>query len=336
MEKLEGANAPDPTGLLERLKSRVVGHPQALEELVAALARRAAQLGTDKRPIGAFLLVGPTGSGKTVLAQRLAELVVGRPDALIRIDCAEFGASHEVAKLIGAPPGYLGHRETSALLSAQRLANGTRGDDAPFGRVSFVLFDEVDKAHEKVLDMLLGILDNGKLTLGDNTAVHFHNTLILLTANTGSKEVMEGLGAARLGFRSLLPVTDEDLVKAGTSAETAVRRSLRPEFLNRLDKVLVFSQLTESEVQEICQLELADLEERCLKGPSIGLTASGQVKEYLAHKGYDPRFGARHLKRIIIQEVERPIANLIVAGRIQRGQVVRVELGPDGGLEFYA
>jgi ATP-dependent Clp protease ATP-binding subunit ClpB len=331
MVKLEVPSSSGNAVLLDSLKSRVIGHDEACEELVGAITRHQAGLGSKTRPVGAYLLVGPTGSGKTMIAKALSDLVTGKPDTMIRIDCAEYAASHEVSKLIGAPPGYLGHRETSSLLGASRLAAQT----TPGGnQISFVLFDEVDKAHDRFLDLLLGILDAARLTLGDNTVINFSNTLILMTANSGAKEIQD-IMRPRHGFAAALPVGADAALKASASGEDAAKKSLRPEFINRLDKILVFHQLTEAEILSVCDLELANLEERCLLGPGIGLTVSADARVHLSHQGYEPLYGARHLKRQIEKLVEKPIAALLTSGQVRRGQVIRIEkMGEE--LEFYA
>ena len=330
MQKLEVPLSGGNEALIEKLQSRLIGHDKAARELVDAITRHQAGLGAKNRPVGAFLLVGPTGSGKTQIARALCDLVTSKTDSLIRIDCAEFGASHEVSKLIGAPPGYLGHRETASLLAQAKLTAQTSDSN----KISVVLFDEIDKAHAKLLDLLLGIMDAARLTLGDNSTVDFSRTLVLMTANMGAKE-MQSILRPGWGFAKHIAHDPDAHIKAGASGEAAAKKSLRPEFINRLDKILVFHQLTLPEIEKVCDLELAALEERCLTGPSIGLSVSAAARRWLAREGYEPEFGARHLKRQIERLVEKPLAALVTTQAIRGGQVVRVELA-EGQLEFYA
>lgn len=230
-----------------------------------------------------------------------------------------------------SPPGYLGHRETTSLLAQSKLTaqTGVNGN-----RISIVLFDEIDKAHDKLLDLLLGIMDAARLTLGDNNTVDFSNTLVLMTANMGAKE-MQSILRPGWGFARHTAVDDQAHIKAGASGEAAAKKSLRPEFINRLDKILVFHQLTLPEIEKICDLELAGLEERCLTGPGIGLSISESARKWLAARGYEPEFGARHLRRQIERLVEKPIAALITSQTISSGQVVRIDLNGEA-LDFYA
>lgn len=328
MVKLDPAKSGDKvTALRETLKAKVIGQEAAVEELTRAFVRFKAGLATPGKPAGFFLMVGPTGSGKTHLVKQFAEAVSGKPDGLIRIDCAEFGERHEGAKLTGAPPGYLGHRETPAAITNDRLRLQWTEDC----QLAFVLFDEIDKAHPRVLDLLLGIADNGKLKLGDNTIVDFERTIILMTANSGAQEMQEAL-APRWG----LAPAGTSASKAGALAEASAKKTLRPELFNRLDKILVFQQLTRDELEKILALELSALEMRMLRQVMVGMTLSAAAKDFLLAEGFDIRYGARHLNRSIRKHLELPLANLLASEQLKAGQVVRVDKAPGEGLEFHA
>ncbi len=329
MEPLDPSKSGEETTvLLDRLKERVIGHDEICEELAQAVQRHRAGMCPANRPVGIYLLVGPTGSGKTHIVKTIATLVTGSADSPLRIDCAEFGQSHEVAKLTGAPPGYLGHRETPAILNEQAI----RRQWSDNNRLSFILFDEIDKANPRMMDLLLGIFDNGKLKVGDNTTTDFSNSIILMTANTGAAEMQEAL-QPKLGFAAALPPTQA--AKAGLMAEAAAKKRLRPELFNRLDKILVFSQLTEDQMSAVCRLEIADLEGRMLRGPGVGLTISQEAREFITKDGFDLRYGARHLKRSIHRNLEKPIANLLTSNQLLRNRVLRVEL-EGGKLRFFS
>src|SRR6201993_3217268 len=257
-----GTKAKDLETTLHRL---VIGQEEAIHQIVRTYQAYLAGLSPDGRPIGNFLFLGPTGTGKTRAVEATAEALLGNPRAVIKIDCAEFQHSHEIAKLIGSPPGYLGHRETHALLS-QEVLNQYHTETV---KLSFVLFDEIEKASDALWNLLLGILDKGTLTLGDNRKVDFSRALIFMTSNLGATE-MSALMNPRLGFnagetsrQSQIGTLDEKLsAKIGRSGIDAARRKFTPEFINRLDKIVTFKPLGSAELKKILDIELNMVQQR--------------------------------------------------------------------------
>ena len=312
--------------LEKRLRRLVVGQEEAILEVVRTYQTYSAGLAPTGRPIGNFLFLGPTGSGKTRIVEALAESLLGDAKAVVKIDCAEFQHSHEIAKLIGSPPGYLGHRETHALLSQETL-NRYHTEKI---KVSIVLFDEIEKASDAVWNLLLGILDKGILTLGDNRKVDFSSAMIFLTSNLGAAE-MSALANPRLGFhshvseaRSSNPETDDRLSRIGVAA---ARRKFTPEFINRLDKIVVFKSLGQEELRTIVDIELEMVRERILNATSgrpFAISLTDSAREFLLTEGTDPRYGARHLKRAIERLLIQPLSNLMASGQIRRGDYLRV------------
>jgi ATP-dependent Clp protease ATP-binding subunit ClpB len=281
----------------EALRRRVVGQDEAVAAVAKAVRRSRSGLGDPNRPIGSFLFIGPTGVGKTELAKALAEFLFHSERALVRIDMSEYMEKHTVARLIGAPPGYVGYEEGGQLTEAVRTHPYT-----------VILFDEVEKAHSDVVNILLQLMDDGRLTDGQGRTVDFRNTLVILTSNLGSELIQE----AR---------TDEERRKV---LEPILHASFRPEFLNRLDEVVIFHGLTEKEIAAIVDLQLAGVGAR-LTERRIRLTATEGAKELLARTGFDPQFGARPLKRTIQRLVVDPLTTRILAGEVRNGSDVRVE-----------
>jgi len=318
-----GKSAQD---LESKLRRSVIGQEDAIREIVRTYQMYATGLSPIGRPIGNFLFLGPTGSGKTRIVEATAEALLGNPRAVVKIDCAEFQHSHEIAKLIGSPPGYLGHRETHALLSQEAL-NQHHTEKV---KISLVLFDEIEKASDALWNLLLGILDKGTLTLGDNRKVDFSQTIVFMTSNLGAAE-MASLTTPRLGFHN--PRLEDDDLRDELDAKisgigiAAARRKFTPEFINRLDKIVAFKPLGRQELRKIVDLELEMVQDRILAADArnkFGLSVTDSAKEYLLSEGTDARYGARHLKRAIERLLVQPLSNLIASGQIRRGDWIRV------------
>jgi len=320
--------------LQARLSRLVVGQEEAIREIVDIYQLYRTGLNAPGRPIGNFLFLGPTGCGKTRLVESTAECLVNDPKAVIKIDCAEFQHSHEIAKLIGSPPGYLGHRETHALLS-QEAINRFHTDAV---KISFVLFDEIEKASDSLWNLLLGILDKGTLTLGDNRKVDFSCAMIFMTGNLGSAEMNSvlqphmGFEAAALGREIIAGAVDQEISgKMSRSAIEAARRKFTPEFINRLDKIVVFQPLGSGELRRIVDIELEAVQDRIMKQAadrSFEFKVTEAGKEFLLDEGTDIRYGARHLKRAIDRLLVQPLASLIASDQVRGGDVLSVDHKP--------
>jgi ATP-dependent Clp protease ATP-binding subunit ClpB len=324
--------------LEKKLRRLVVGQEEAIQEVVRTYQTYVAGLAPNGRPIGNFLFLGPTGSGKTRIVEATAQALLNDSKAVIKIDCAEYQHSHEIAKLIGSPPGYLGHRETHALLSPETL---TRYHTEKI-KISIVLFDEIEKASDALWNLLLGILDKGILTLGDNRKVDFSSAMVFLTSNLGAAE-MCALATPRLGFHMQ---TDDDEAAKPERADrmsrigvAAARRKFTPEFINRLDKIVVFKPLGAEELRSIVDIELEMVQDRILNasgGRPFALSVADSAREFLLMEGTDSRYGARHLKRAIERLLIQPLSNLMATGQIRRGDCIRVSHRPGSpSLIFY-
>jgi ATP-dependent Clp protease ATP-binding subunit ClpB len=295
----------------QKLAQRVVGQDAAVAAVADAVRRARAGLQDPTRPIGSFLFLGPTGVGKTELCKALAEFLFDDEHAMIRIDMSEYMEKHSVARMIGAPPGYVGYDEGGALTEAVRRR--------PY---QVILFDEVEKAHSDVFNILLQVLDDGRLTDGQGRTVDFRNTIIALTSNLGAEylaALMEGQPAEA----------------ARAEVMEVVRRSFRPEFLNRLDEIILFNRLGRNEMRRIVDIQLDRLQ-KLLAERKIMLDLDETAKTWLANTGYDPVYGARPLKRVIQRELQNPLAKMLLSGAVEEGQAVRVtvregQLAIDGG-----
>ena len=342
MVRLNRKLDPSQTGLeAEKLHSDlrrlVVGQEEAVDQIVNIYQTFRSGMTSPGRPIGNFLFLGPTGTGKTRLVEATAESLVGDARAVLKIDCAEFQHSHEIAKLIGSPPGYLGHRETHPLLS-QEVLNQYHTEKI---KVSFVLFDEIEKASDALWNLLLGVLDKATLTLGDNRRVDFSRAMIFMTSNLGASE-MGSILRPNLGFatseierRRSVGETDATLdSKIARAGVEAARRKFTPEFMNRIDKVVVFRSLGSSELGRILTLELNLLQQRIFNSanttPFVFSVTAG-AREFLLHQGTDMKYGARHLKRAIERSLVHPLSNLIASDQVHGGDLIRVDVDEEAG-----
>lgn len=315
------------------LRRMIVGQDDAIAQIVNIHQMHMTGMNAPGRPIGNFLFLGPTGSGKTRIVEATADALVRTTKAVIKIDCAEFQHSHEIAKLIGSPPGYLGHRETHPLLS-QEVLNQHHTEGV---KISFVLFDEIEKSSDALWNLLLGILDKATLTLGDNRKVDFSRAMIFMTSNLGAAEMTQ-LQNPKLGFGSAVqrePVTRAEgklSEKVERTGLEAARRKFTPEFMNRLDKVVVFKPLGEDQLRRILDIELTYVQQRIFSNGSerpFVFNCSQDAKDFLLREGTDLKYGARHLKRAIERLLVQPMSNLIATDQVRAGDLVKVDLGKD-------
>ena len=315
-----------------RLLGKIVGQDRAVRRIVNMYQIYLAGMAMPGRPIGNLLFLGPTGSGKTRVVEASAEILFGSPRAFIKIDCAEFQHSHEIAKLIGSPPGYLGHRETPPLLT-QEAIDQYQTDRV---KISFVLFDEIEKANDALWQLLLGILDKATLTLGDNRKVDLSRCVVFMTSNLGAVEMSEMLSGG-IGFTSGVRhdeanLADIDRKMYHTALEVA-KRKFSPEFMNRIDKVVVFRTLNQQHLRQVLDIELNDVQNRVMSSQSdrqFIFRCTTDAKEFLLREGTDLKYGARHLKRAIERHLVYPLSNLIATGQIGLGDVIKIDLGSVG------
>jgi len=324
------------------LRKRIVGQDEAIQQIINIYQTNLAGMSSPGRPIGNLLFLGPTGSGKTRLVEATAESLLGDARAVIKIDCAEFQHSHEIAKLIGSPPGYLGHRETHPLLS-QEVLDQYHTDQM---KLSFVLFDEIEKASDALWNLLLGILDKATLTLGDNRRVDFSRALIFMTSNLGAAEMGAilrpslGFAAGQIERLRAAGIVNEQLSdKISRAGVDAARRKFNPEFMNRIDKVVVFKPLGETELRKILTIELGTVQQRVFNAAASApfvFSLTIEAKDYLLREGTDLKYGARHLKRAIDRNLVHPLSNLIATGQVRGGDLIRVDFDTAvGHLTFF-
>ncbi len=305
------------------MRRRIVGQEEGVRALVDLYQVFRAGMSSSGRPVGNLLFLGPTGSGKTRIVEAAAEILFGDPRAVIKVDCAEFQHSHEIAKLIGSPPGYLGHRETHPLITQEALATYHKEDL----KLSFLLFDEIEKASDALWQLLLGILDKATLTLGDNRRVDLSQTMIFLTSNLGGGEIME-LMTGGMGFVQPQDKAEDRFDhKIEQTAQLAAKKKFSPEFMNRLDKVVVFHPLRHEQLEQILEIELGMVQQRVLdagRGQFL-FRVTSPARRFLLKEGTDLKYGARHLKRAIEKLVVYPLANLLATEQIRFGDMLVVD-----------
>ena len=305
----------DPSGLAARLNELLIGQPEAIETIIPYIQMHQAGLSPEGRPLGVVLLLGPTGTGKTRTVEALAEVLHGSPKNLLKVDCGEFQMEHEVAKLIGAPPGYLGHRETQPMLTQSKV-NSVASESSD---VSLVLFDEIEKAAASMTRLLLGILDKATLRLGDNTNVNFEKTLIFLTSNLGAKAIQRA-NKPDFGYEAMLPPKHfEDSAKLQSVGMAAVRNKFSPEFVNRIDSVITYKPLDRAACEIILDQILAGFARLIhtrlgLRAFRLQCTSAG--RNLLLDSGTSVEFGARELKRTVQRNFIQPVAALVAQGQV--------------------
>src|SRR6267142_1315158 len=312
----------------ERLTARIVGQERAVRRMSGLYQIFLAGMNPPNRPIGTMLFLGPTGSGKTRVIEAASEVLFADPNGVVKIDCAEFQHSHEIAKLIGSPPGYLGHRETSPMLTQDNL-DRMHNEEM---KVTLVLFDEIEKASDSLWQLLLGILDKATLTLGDNRRVDFSRSMVVMTSNLGAREMSElisgGIGFAPGKGKAKNHNDTEVDQKIYRTAVEAARRKFSPEFMNRIDKVVVFRSLKEHHLRQILELELAAVQDRIMQSAGIKFVfqCSDAAKDTLLKEGLDFKYGARHLKRSVERFLVYPLSNLVATSQVGLGDLVHVDL----------
>jgi ATP-dependent Clp protease ATP-binding subunit ClpB len=307
------------------LRNKIVGQEEAVQAVVDLYQVFRSGLSSPGRPLGNLLFLGPTGTGKTRVVEATAETLLGNPRAVIKIDCAEFQHSHEIAKLIGSPPGYLGHRETHPVFTQEALAQHHTEEV----KISFVLFDEIEKASDALWQLLLGILDKATLTLGDNHRVDFSRTVLFMTSNIGSLQITEaltsGIGFAPDSAADGSPSLDH---KVERSAKHALARKLPPEFMNRIDKAVVFHPLGAEQLRQILEIELSIVQQRICETAinRFSFRMTQPARDFLLREGTELKYGARHLKRAIDRHVVYPLARLIATQQVCMGDVILIDL----------
>ncbi|HEX9962816.1 MAG TPA: AAA family ATPase [Pyrinomonadaceae bacterium] len=310
----------------DNLSAQIVGQERAVRRMSGLFQIYLAGMNNPARPVGTLLFLGPTGSGKTRVVEAAAEVLFGDPLSVVKIDCAEFQHSHEIAKLIGSPPGYLGHRETSPMLTQENLDKAHTDET----KLTFVLFDEIEKASDALWQLLLGILDKATLTLGDNRRVDFSKAVVIMTSNLGAREMSEmisgGIGFAP-GKGQRAQEENEIDQKIYRTASEAAKRKFSPEFMNRIDKVVVFRSLKEHHLRRILEIELNQVQNRITEsaGTKFAFECTDTAKEFLLSEGIDLKYGARHLKRAIERFLVYPLSNLVATEQVSTGDLVTID-----------
>lgn len=323
--------------LAAKFADRIVGQDEAKNALIDLLNKFASGMYNKNKPIGSLLFLGPTGSGKTLVAEAFAEGLFGSSKNMMKVSCAEFQHSHEIAKLIGSPPGYLGHREThpyftNVALQAARCSFVTGKEVLPF---TIILFDEIEKASDALWNLLLGITDKGELTTGTNEKVDFKPTIIIMTSNVGAAQIAN---ENVLGFQGVNTAEGMDRERLAEIALSAAKRKFLPEFLNRLDGIVNFASLTKDNLRDILDLEITKVEHRILFDSKIifHLRVSPQARERLIEEGYEKRYNARHLVRAIDQRIVTPVTRLISTGQIQDNETLAIMYRKTTGWSYAA
>ena len=318
-----------PSDLVSLLSQKVVGQSAATKAIVPYIYMYQSGLAPEGRPAGVFLLLGPMGTGKTKTVEAIAELLHGSEKKIVKVDCGEFQMEHEMTKLTGAPPGYLGHRETVPLLTQQRLAEATSEESD----LALVLFDEIEKGAHSMTKLLLGILDKGILRLGDNTVVNFEQTLIFFTSNLGAREMLKEMNP-EIGFQSSSPRPRADLTtKLESIALGAVRKRFSPEFVNRIDAVVTYQPLNSESMETILDHDIKMLQRHVnsrLGDNCFIIEVLPSARNFLLQHGVSERYGARELKRTIHRQLTQPLAKMVTRGEVNPGAIVQVALSGDG------
>jgi len=322
-----------PNDIASALSRKILGQPDAIDAIVPCIEMHRAMLAPEGRPVGIFLLIGPTGTGKTRTVEALAEVLHGSPKKILKLDCGEFQMDHEVAKLIGAPPGYLGHRETQPWLTQQKL-NATTSEECD---LALLLFDEIEKASLSLMRLLLGILDKGTLRLGDGTTVNFEKTIIFLTSNLGAREMSQELHP-EYGFEALIPRPAAEDTKLENIGWAAVRKSFSPEFINRIDSFIAYRPLESQALAAIFDIQVNELQDQIdtrLGPQAFRLEIAPKARRALIETGTSEQYGARELKRTLQRFLIQPLAAMVAAGEIAGGTRIRAELSVrKGALVF--
>ena len=328
--------SPRASEFEDKLSGWIVGQERAVRRMSGLFQIYLAGMNNPSRPIGTMLFLGPTGSGKTRVVEAASEVLFNEPHAVVKIDCAEFQHSHEIAKLIGSPPGYLGHRETSPMLTQENLDKAHTEDT----KLTFVLFDEIEKASDSLWQLLLGILDKATLTLGDNRRVDFSKTIVIMTSNLGAREMSEmisgGIGFAPTKTDQAKEDNEIDSKIYRTALEAA-KRKFSPEFMNRIDKVVVFRSLKEHHLRQILDIELRSVQDRITEsaGTKFIFECTTEAKEFLLSEGIDLKYGARHLKRSVERFLVYPLSNLVATQQVETGDFVLVDFDAEKELLIF-
>ena len=318
----------------DKLTGLIVGQERAVRRITGLYQIFLAGLSHPGRPVGTLLFLGPTGSGKTRVVEAAAEVLFGDANLITKIDCAEFQHSHEIAKLIGSPPGYLGHRETAPMLTQENLDRS----HSDYVKLSLVLFDEIEKASDALWQLLLGILDKATLTLGDNRRVDFSKSILIMTSNLGAREMVE-LISGGIGFAPKSGVIDGEVdQKIYRTALEAAKRKFSPEFMNRIDKVVVFRSLRDEHLRLILEIEMKAVQRRITDGTGekFVFKCTDAAKNFLLEEGIDFKYGARHLKRSIERFLVYPLSNLIATGQVAMGDMLLVDYSSEIGKLIFS